>query len=277
MLCPKTSGFLRAANGAAGVAVANGVIAFGATVEVSMSLRAFVGGLVFAAGTVVSLYPAAAADLPAPGAPAPAVAPVAYAPAAIYNWSGFYIGGHAGGGFGDSSWTDPFSGTNNTFNSMGFLGGAQVGANLQFNRLVLGIEGDFSWTDLKGSGTDSIGDTIGTNTNWTSTVTGRVGAAFDRLLVYGKGGVAFAQDQSSFTDTFANSASTTFMRTGWTAGAGLEYGITKNWSAKIEYDYLGFGSQALNFTTPTTPLYTSSANLNVQEIKAGVNFRFGGP
>ncbi len=118
---------------------------------------------------------------------------------------------------------------------------------------------------------------INTNTNWTSTVTGRVGAAFDRFLVYGKGGVAFAQDQSSFTDTFANSASTTFMRTGWTAGAGLEYGITRNWSAKIEYDYLGFGSQNLNFTTPTTPLYTSSANLNVQEIKAGVNFRFGGP
>jgi opacity protein-like surface antigen len=48
-------------------------------------------------------------------------------------------------------------------------------------------------------------------------------------------------------------------------------------AAKLEYDYLGFGSQSLNFTTPTTPLYTSSANLNVQEIKAGINFRFGGP
>ena len=95
--------------------------------------------------------------------------------------------------------------------------------------------------------------------------------------MYGKGGVAFAQDQSGFTDTFGNSASNSLMRTGWTAGAGLEYGITKNWSAKIEYDYLGFGSQSLNFTTPTTPLYTSNANLNVQEIKAGINFRFGGP
>ena len=124
---------------------------------------------------------------------------------------------------------------------------------------------------------NSIGDTINTNTNWTSSVTGRVGAAFDRLLIYGKGGVAFARDQSGFTDLAGNSASTTFMRTGWTAGAGLEYGISKNWSAKIEYDYLGFGSQALNFTTPTTPLYTSNASLNVQEIKAGLNFRFGGP
>ncbi len=242
-----------------------------------MTLRAFAGGLAFAAGTALCICSAAAADLPLAPATAP-TAPVAYAPGAIYNWTGFYLGGHVGGGFADSSWSDPFTAANNTFSSgAGFLGGAQVSANVQFNALVLGVEGDFSYLGLKGSGTDSIGDTINTNTNWTSTVTGRVGAAFDRLLIYGKGGVAFAQDQSSFTDVFANSASTTFLRTGWTAGAGLEYGLSKNWSAKIEYDYLGFGSQALNFTTPTTPLYTSNASLNVQEIKAGLNFRFGGP
>ncbi|HKM87820.1 MAG TPA: outer membrane protein [Xanthobacteraceae bacterium] len=240
-----------------------------------MTLRAYVGGLASAAGTALSICSASAADLP----PAPVLtAPVAYAPAAIYNWSGFYLGGHVGGGFANSSWSDPFTGANNTFNSgAGFLGGGQVGANLQVNTLVLGVEGDFSWTGLKGSGTDSIGDMINTKTNWTSTVTGRVGAAFDRLLVYGKGGVAFARDQSGFTDVFANSASNTCLRTGWTAGAGLEYALSKNWSAKIEYDYLGFGSRALNFTTPTTPLYTSNVNLNVQEIKAGLNFRFGGP
>ena len=242
-----------------------------------MTLRMFVGGVVFAAGPALSIGSAAAADLPALPAAAP-VAPVAYAPAAIYNWTGLYIGGHVGGGFGNSSWSDPFTGANNTFKSgTGFLGGAQVGGNLQFNMLVLGVEGDFSYSGLKGSGTDSIGDTISTNTNWTSTVTGRVGAAFDRILIYGKGGVAFARDQSGFTDLAGNSANNTFMRTGWTAGAGLEYGITKNWSAKIEYDYLGFGSQALNFTTPTMPSYTSNASLNVQEIKAGLNFRFGGP
>jgi outer membrane immunogenic protein len=65
---------------------------------------------------------------------------------------------------------------------------------------VVGLEGDFSWTGLKGSGTDSIGDTIAAKTDWTSTVTGRVGAAFDRLLVYGKGGLAIARDRSSLTD-----------------------------------------------------------------------------
>jgi outer membrane immunogenic protein len=100
--------------------------------------------------------------------------------------------------------------------------------------LVVGVEGDFSWTGLRGSGTDSIGDTINTKLDWTSTVTGRAGVAFDRLLVYGKGGVAFARDQSTFTDTLANSSSNSLTRTGWTAGAGLEYGLTKNWSAKVE-------------------------------------------
>ena len=242
-----------------------------------MTIRAFVGGVAGAAAAVaMSVCSAAAADLPPAPAPVP-TAPVAYAPAAIYNWTGFYIGAHAGGDFGNSSWSDPFTGASNTFSSTGFLGGAQLGANYQLNMLVLGVEGDFSWTNLKGSGTDSLGDSINTGVNWTSTVTGRIGAAFDRFLIYGKGGVAFAQDASSFTDSFANSANTTFMRTGWTAGAGLEYGITRNWSAKIEYDYLNFGSQALNFTTPTTPLYGSNANLNIQEVKAGINFRFGGP
>jgi outer membrane immunogenic protein len=242
-----------------------------------MTLRAFVGGAAFAAGTVALSCAAMAADLPVPAAKAP-VAPVAYAPEAIYSWTGFYIGGHAGAGFAGSTWSDPFSGANNSFNSgAGFLGGGQIGANYQLNRLVLGVEGDFSWTGLKANSTDSIGEAINTKTNFTSTITGRVGAAFDRLLVYGKGGIAFAQDASGFTDFAGNSASTTFLRTGWTAGAGLEYGITKNLSAKIEYDYLSFGSQPLNFTTATTPLYTSNASLNVQEIKAGINFRFGGP
>jgi outer membrane immunogenic protein len=242
-----------------------------------MTLRAPAGGFVLAAATAVSICSAVAADLPVPTKSPEPVAPVAYAPAAIYNWTGFYLGGHVGGGFANSSWSDPFSGTNNNFSSSGFLGGAQVGANVQFNALVLGVEGDFSYTGLglNGSGIDSIGNGINTDIKWTSTVTGRVGAAFDRLLVYGKGGVALAQDQSSFTDVFGNGASSTFMRTGWTVGAGLEYGLTKNWSAKIEYDYLTFGSQGLNFATPTTPSYSSNASLGLQEVKAGLNFRFG--
>jgi len=240
-----------------------------------MTFRAFVGGLALAAGSVLSICSVEAADLPVAPARVP-VAPVIYQPEA-FSWTGFYFGGHVGGGFSDSSWSDPFTGATNSFNNMGFLGGAQVGANVQFNWLVVGLEGDFSWTSLKGSGNDSIGDALNTRTDWTSTVTGRVGMAFDRFLVYGKGGLALAQDQSSLTDLAGNTASSSFTRTGWTAGAGLEYAFNRNWSAKLEYDYLGFGLQALSFTTPLLGTVTSNANLNVQEVKAGLNFRFGGP
>jgi outer membrane immunogenic protein len=240
-----------------------------------MTLRACVGGLVLAAGTGLCICSAQAADLPSAPRLAPVV-PIAYAPE-VYNWSGFYIGGHLGGGFADSSWSDAFTGASDTFSKTGFLGGGQVGVNAQFNALVVGLEGDFSWTGLglKGSGTDSLGDTLNTKVDWTSTVTGRIGAAFDRLLIYGKGGLALAQDQSGLTDTAGNVASTTFMRTGWTAGAGIEYAIDRNWSARIEYDYLGFGSKTLDFTTPVVGSVSSNANLNVQEVKAGIDFKFG--
>ena len=210
-------------------------------------MPAFAGGLGLAAAVASCSGTATAADLPLARAP---VAPVASAPAAIYTWTGLYIGGQIGGGAGRSSWSDPFTGGSNTFTSgAGFLGGGQIGANYQWNVLVLGVEGDFNWTGMKGNGGDFLGDAIGTETQWTSTVAGRVGAAFNRLLIYGKGGAAFARDRSTFTDLAGNSASSAFARTGWTAGVGLEYGITANWSAKIEYDYLSFGSQPLNFTT----------------------------
>ena len=237
-----------------------------------MFLGKLFGGAVIAAASSAFLCSAQAADLPVAPRPAPAP-PIAYAPP-VYNWSGIYIGGNIGGGFADSSWPDFFGGSNDSFNKSGFIGGAQIGANAQFNWFVVGIEGDFDWTGLQGSGSDSFGNSINTKTEWTSTVTGRIGAAFDRLLVYGKGGVAFAEDQSTLNDVFGGSASTTFTRTGWTAGAGLEYALSQNWTAKIEYDYLGFGSQNLNLPTPAFPTYTSNATLNVQEVKAGINYKF---
>ena len=236
-----------------------------------MNSRAFVGSFALAAGTIACVVSAQAADLPA-RMPA-AVAPIAYAPP-VYNWTGFYIGGNIGGGFANSSWSDPFGLGTNNFNKNGFIGGGQIGYNAQYNWLVVGVEGDFDWAGLKASGTDSFGNSINTDTQWTSTATGRIGAAFDRLLVYGKGGVAFARDRSSLTDVFGGTASMSQTRTGWTAGAGLEYALDRNWSAKIEYDYLGFGNQTLSLATPTFPAYATNASLNVQEVKAGINYRF---
>ena len=104
-----------------------------------MNSREFVGGVALAAGTVVCVCSAQAADIPPHRAPPP-VAPVAYAPP-VYNWSGFYVGGNLGAGFAHSSWSDPFTGGHDTFDKTGFIGGGQVGVNWQINALVLGIEG----------------------------------------------------------------------------------------------------------------------------------------
>ena len=238
-----------------------------------MTMRKFVGGAALAVSTVAYVCSAQAADLPMRPAPMPQ-APVVYAPQ-TYNWTGFYIGGNIGGGFANSKWSDPFTAGTDTFSKDGFIGGGQIGYNYQYNWLVLGAEGDFDWTGLKGSGNDAIGDSINTKTEWTSTVTGRIGTAFDRFLVYGKGGVAFAHDHSTLTDIFGGTATANLNRTGWTAGAGLEYALDKNWTAKLEYDYLGFGSEALALPTPAFPAYASNASLNVQEVKFGINYKFG--
>ncbi len=235
-----------------------------------MKLRAFVGGLMLAAGTVACACSVQAADLPMRPAPAP-VAPVAYAPP-VYNWSGFYIGGHIGGGFENSTWTNPVTGASASFSDSGFLGGAQVGVNTQFNWLVVGLEGDFSWTSLiKGTSTDTLGNIMTTSPQWTSTVTGRAGVAFDRLLVYGKGGLAVADDKSTFTPVGGGTVTDTLTRVGWTAGAGLEYALTDNWALRAEYDYLGFGTKQLSFGAAGT----TNADLNVQEVKAGFDYKFG--
>jgi outer membrane immunogenic protein len=240
-----------------------------------MRSQALFGAAAIAACTLICIDGAEAADLPVAPTPMVPAAPVAYAPQ-VYNWTGIYFGGHIGEAYSSSTWTDPFGSTSNDqFSSWGFLGGGQVGANAQFNRLVIGVEGDFSWINSSNKGTDSIGEALTTNTQWTSTVAGRIGAAFDRLLVYGKGGLALAEDQSSLTDLGSNTATNTFLRTGWTVGAGLEYALDDHWSAKLEYDYLGFGSQTMNFTTPLESV-SSDASLNLQEVKAGLNFRFGG-
>jgi opacity protein-like surface antigen len=119
-----------------------------------MNSHALVGGVLVAASTLACVFSAQAADLPAAPRPAP-LSPVAYAPP-VYNWSGFYVGGHIGGGFADSSWSDPFTAGSNNFHKGGFLGGGQVGFNTQFNWLVVGLEGDFGWTGIKSHSTDSI-------------------------------------------------------------------------------------------------------------------------
>ena len=159
----------------------------------------------------------------------------------------------------------------------GFLGGGQVGANYQLNTIVLGVEGDFSWTGFKGSGADCHRQ-HDQHKYQLDVDHHRPRRRSIRPLADLRQGRRGVRPGSKRLDRSRRQhAGTTFTRTGWTVGAGLEYGISENWSAKIEYDYLSFAPQALNFTTPLQPAYATNAGLNIQEVKAGLNFRFGGP
>jgi outer membrane immunogenic protein len=195
-------------------------------------------------------------------------APVPVAP--IYNWTGFYIGGHIGG-----AWT---SGNDNfgfaTSDNGGFMGGVQAGLDYQFApNWVLGIEGQWSWTDVNRSGgllapvvsvTDKI-DGIGS-------VTGRIGYTWGPGLLYFKGGWAWAD--RNFTVAVAGvpvlAGNNGNNDSGYTLGGGLEWLFSPNWSGKIEYQYYNFGSNNV-LVTPTVLLGGDS---NVQSIKAGLNYRF---
>jgi len=205
-------------------------------------------------------------------------APPAGALPVSYDWTGFYVGGHVGYGWADKSWTDAFGlGTSHTAD--GFLGGGQVGFNYQINQFVLGVEGDVSWANLKGGSTQVFGlaapvtQSFNSEVDWTATLTGRLGFAFDRWLVYGKGGVAWAGDRYSTNRyTFPLTTEITDTRVGWTAGAGVEYAFAPQWSAKLEYNYMDFGTRAYSFAPGTT----TDIDQQIHAVKLGVNYKFGG-
>jgi outer membrane immunogenic protein len=225
--------------------------------------------VVFACLAVLGLAATAdAADLPRRYDPVPQRA---FVP--VYNWTGFYIGAHGGYGWADTGWTDTVIPGSFGHNSDGFLAGGQIGFNYQINTLVFGIEGDLSWADISG-GTSSPrfgGETFDSRIDWMGTLTGRVGFALDNWLIYGKGGFAWANDNLSYTfPGFAGSSEAT--RTGWTLGAGVEYGFWNNWSAKLEYNYMDFGSRTVTYA----PAVSFDVDQQVHAVKLGLNYRFGG-
>lgn len=205
-------------------------------------------------------------------------APVYKAPAAaIYNWTGFYIGGFVGGLWGEKDWREivgPVPGGIIHPSYSGVIGGGQVGFNYQVSSWVFGVEGDWGWTNASGS-TGCISAPLlgcGVKLKWLATATGRVGYAWDRVLLYVKGGGAWVSEQypvgvgSPFVFTLDHD------RSGWTVGGGVEYGFTPNWSAKLEYAYIDFGTDRLNFQGAIEDI-----TQRVHTVKGGINYRFGVP
>ncbi len=202
-------------------------------------------------------------------------APPAYVQT-YYNWTGFYLGAHVGYGWADFSGADPLLGAvSSSTTANGLIYGGQVGFNYQLGSWVFGIEGEFSFGDVKSS-QSLLGIATGeVKLDRIYTVAGRVGYAFDRTMIYGKFGGAWTQEEYNFTLLGPTAATGQADRTGWVLGVGVEYAFLGNWSAKLEYNYMDMGSKAVTLTTlgglAVTP---ANVDLTVQTIKAGINYRF---
>jgi outer membrane immunogenic protein len=233
----------------------------------------------FLLGTVAlvalgATVPALAADL---GARTNYTKAPAYA-APLYNWTGFYIGGHVGGAFSsDNNFNGLVAGNNGNGR---FLCGLQAGADYQFApNWVVGIEGQYSWLGNNSSVIFPGGYIYTNNQRALGSVTGRLGYTWGPALLYVKGGYAYSDNNETVTlggvaTPFALDAGHS---NGYTVGAGLEYMFAQNWSAKAEYQYYDFGNS--RFTAPGALVPFGSFRNDDHTVKAGLNYRFnwGGP
>jgi outer membrane immunogenic protein len=234
--------------------------------------------------------PALAADM---GVPSRSYYPPL--PPAIYDWTGIYVGGHIGGGILTDSVSQNGPATINLLSSgslrpAGVIGGAQIGANYEFVPWVVGVEA--SWTDSAIQGNTLIAcsacvfntvpivnERFTSQAQWFAALTGRFGYAANDWLFYAKAGGAWMNVR--YTEDLLNGVTVatqnlTDTRTGFTVGAGIEFGLVENLSAKIEYDFYDFGSKNYNFNA-ITPVSVSS---NLHAIIVGLNYKFnwsGGP
>jgi opacity protein-like surface antigen len=185
----------------------------------------------------------------------------------------------------------PFNVSSGSNTASSFLVGAQIGYNYQFGNWVLGVEGEASWTNLKGSNVDpNYSITNHTDTDFLGVLAGRFGYAWDRVLLYGKAGGAWAHDNysvytnSSFTvggqtavtvtpGTKVDAASVN--RFGYMLGAGVEYALSPQWSVKAEYQYLDFGTQRTTLTPTTTVVSPIDMDITqrIQIAKVGINYK----
>jgi outer membrane immunogenic protein len=259
-----------------------------------ISRRGFATSLL-AAGLGCSLISiAAAADLPARVAPPPPVPVVA-----VFNWTGVYMGINAGYVWArdDVTWTTNGLGiaqpiataATGTINANGFTAGGQVGWNYQINQLVFGIEADLNYTDLKGArssvpGAPFVNAMRSTYESlWLGTVRARLGYATGQALFYVTGGLAIAEvefgDSLGIAAPFSTNGSNG-IRYGWTAGGGVEWALTQNWSVKAEYLFVDLGGANYSNLCTGAGVCTTGVTLDHdahQHIaRIGINYRFPG-
>jgi outer membrane immunogenic protein len=243
-----------------------------------MGSRVFLVGVALFGAVMGSAH---AADQSVPRGPS-SYYPNTYYPTSI-DWTGFYVGLQGGGAFGSARWTDPFSGVADDPKPTSFVGGGQIGVNWMRDSFLVGVEWDFTGTQLDNSVADSLRFVHEVRTDWLSLVTGRVGYAVNRYLAYVKGGFAFGDERNIVTSPNRGSADSGMTtQYGWTVGGGIEYAISPNWSAKVEYDFVDLPSQNIVLvgcgppggpcgglgSQPATVSYT------IQKVIGAINYRF---
>ena len=215
----------------------------------------------YAIGCVLSAVvgsAASAADIPRK---APAYSPAYYAPV----WTGFYAGVNAGYG-----WASFDNGVGSD-KMKGFLGGVQLGYNWQVSSFVLGVEGDIQYSAQKRTDSATVGGIAVTGEDkipWFGTARGRLGYAFDSLMIYATGGAAWSNFKSS-ASALGLTVSTETTKAGWTAGGGVEWMFLPRWSVKAEYLYIDSGTTSLSVAGLTT-----SGKLKDNVARLGVNYHF---
>jgi outer membrane immunogenic protein len=225
-----------------------------------------------------------------------------------YNWTGFYVGGHVGYGWGPShnttiSWSDPgdLAGSADAVAAgvipltlspyaNGAVGGAQIGYNWQFSPdFLVGAETDFSFADLNGSQTVStavsgyfpMNESVSQKLDWFGTIRGRFGVIAENWMLYGTGGGAYGHVNYTYalsntpTGTVDISGTDSATQWGWTIGGGIEYNYDR-WLLRVEYLYMDFGDHSFTVPLTTVPTATFTANFgnNYQLVRMGINYRF---
>ncbi len=213
-------------------------------------------------------------------------------PVPVFSWTGFYIGVHGGGDWFNKDWNTPITpinvagggifGPNGGHTSSSWLAGVQAGFNYQVGWVVWGIEAQGSWTKLEGSNVNPLAPflTDHSKTDNLGTIAGRLGAAWDRALFYVKGGGAWAHDTFWTTSAFCNTVTCqtlTETRWGWMVGVGVEYAFLDNWSVKLEYDHLDFGTRRETLAPVCTGCgpFEYDVRQRIDLVKVGLNYRFG--
>jgi outer membrane immunogenic protein len=205
---------------------------------------------------------ASAADLP----PAPVYSKAPLVPA--YNWTGCYVGAHAGGGL-----IEPTFGSLTNGPGAGGLAGGQLGCNYQMGQFVFGVEGEGAWSGITHQNSNTESSATVRN-RWDADLALRVGFAIDRGFLYGKTGAALGSFEFRVSDPSGFSERGQSTLAGLLLGAGLEYGFAPSWTAKLEYDFIAFANREISFDSSVGP-FTETDTARKQIVKLGVNYRFG--